>query len=197
MLRCGLTLIGLLSLVVACAPASAAPRWTYPPASSPGAQASPAAPVAPPSPSAPVAPSGETLEIEAFDLGFKPAVLEVPAAGRYEIKLNNTGAAVHDITFPTGEVATAQPGETASVEVDIPAGGTTFLCSIPGHAEAGMTGEVDVGRRRGTKRRPERARWSGTDDGRQPDPESSRPRPVRPDRTRARCQAPSTTSISS
>ena len=135
MRRSGLTLIGILSLVAACAPASAGPTWTYPPPSGPGAPASP---------SAPSAPSGEALEIEAFDLGFKPAVLEVPAAGRYVIKLSNTGAVVHDITFATGEGATAQPGESASVDVDIPAGGTTFLCSVPGHAAAGMTGEVMV-----------------------------------------------------
>jgi nitrite reductase (NO-forming) len=76
--------------------------------------------------------------------GFKPASLEVPAAGRYEVKLVNTGAVPHDITFPTGEVAIAQPGETASVEVDSPAIGTTFLCSMPGHAAAGMTGDVKV-----------------------------------------------------
>src|SRR4030095_6965687 len=54
------------------------------------------------------------------------------------------GAAVHDITCAPGERVTAQPGATASLTVDIPAGGTTFLCSIPGHAAAGMTGGVVV-----------------------------------------------------
>ena len=80
----------------------------------------------------------------AFDLGFKPAALEVPAAGRYTVKLVNTGAASHDITFPSGESALAKPGESVTVDVDIPAGGTTFLCSIPGHAAAGMTGKIAV-----------------------------------------------------
>lgn len=129
-----LPLIGTLALVAACTPAAAAPSWTFPPASGPGAA---------PSASTPAGQTAE-LEIEAFDLGFRPAALEVPAAGRYQIKLNNTGQVVHDITFPTGEVATAQPGESASVDVDIPAAGTTFLCSVPGHAAAGMTGEVTV-----------------------------------------------------
>ena len=196
MLRCGLTLIGVLSLVVACAPASAAPRWTYPPASSPGAQASPSAPVAVPSPSAPVAPSGETLEIEAFDLGFKPATLEVPAAGRYEIKLNNTGGVVHDITFPTGEVATARPGESESVEVDIPAGGTTFLCSVPGHAAAGMTGEVMVAGAAAPSDDPNGHGGPAPTTGVQPDPSAPLPSAsIRP--LPRRCRAPSTTSISS
>jgi nitrite reductase (NO-forming) len=129
------SLIAAILLVSACAPAAAAPSWTFPPgrqpSSAPGASAS-----------APAA--GDVLEVEAFDLGFKPAALEVPAAGRYEVKLTNTGAAPHDITFATGEMAHANPGESATVEVDIPEGGTTFLCSIPGHAAAGMTGEVKV-----------------------------------------------------
>jgi plastocyanin len=134
------SVLGILLLVGACAPASAGPAWTFPPyaygTADPGASGGPASP----DPAA----AGEPLEIEAFDLGFKPASLEVPSAGRYEVKLVNTGAAFHDITFPTGEVASAQPGETASVEVDIPAEGTTFMCSIPGHAAAGMHGEVAV-----------------------------------------------------
>ncbi len=135
-------LLGATLVLGACG-AGKVPGWTYPPAPS-GA----AGPVAS-SPAASAAPAasgavGDALEIEAFDLGFKPATLEVPAAGRYEVKLVNTGAAPHDITFPGGETALAQPGESVSAEVDIPAGGTTFLCSIPGHAEVGMTGDVKV-----------------------------------------------------
>ncbi len=118
---------------------STAPSWTYPPVQAAGA--SPAAPA--PSASTGGAATG-SLKIEAFDLGFTPTSLDVPAAGRYEVTLVNTGAASHDVTFATGEVASAQPGESASVEVDIPAEGTTFLCSIPGHADAGMKGEVKV-----------------------------------------------------
>jgi nitrite reductase (NO-forming) len=138
------TLLASLLALGACTQAGA-PGWTYPPNT---AVASPAAPA--PSaghsmaPAASSATVGGTLEVTAFDLGFKPAALEVPAAGRYTVKLINTGAATHDITFPTGEQAVAAPGETATVDVDIPAGGTTFLCTIPGHAAAGMTGKVSV-----------------------------------------------------
>ncbi len=124
--------------------AGKAPGWTYPPAPSGGvAVASPTPGTSAPAPSAPTN-AGGTVEIEAFDLGFKPAVIEVPAAGRYEITMNNTGAIPHDITFPTGETALAEAGQTTSLEVDVPAAGTTFLCSIPGHAAAGMTGEIKV-----------------------------------------------------
>jgi nitrite reductase (NO-forming) len=132
MLRLSSILVVAALVIAGCTTASAAPTWTYPPTGQPpGAAASQPA-------------AAEVLEITAFDLGFEPATLEVPRPGRYEVTLVNTGAAPHDVTFPTGEVATAQPGETASVEVDIPEGGTTFLCSIPGHADAGMTGTVTV-----------------------------------------------------
>jgi nitrite reductase (NO-forming) len=140
MRRFSILILGASLALAGCGYAQA-PYWTYPPTTAGGG---PDASAPPPAAPAPSGEAGGTLEIEAFDLGFTPATLEVPAAGRYEVKLNNTGAAPHDVTFPTGETALAQPGETASVEVDIPAGGTTFLCSIPGHAAAGMTGEVKV-----------------------------------------------------
>jgi nitrite reductase (NO-forming) len=125
-------LIGTVFLVGACAaPTAAAPSPTAPPAVEAAASAS-------------AAPASNVLEVTAFDLGFTPATLDVPAPGKYQVKLKNTGATTHDITFATGETATAQPGETVIVTVDIPAGGTTFLCSIPGHAAAGMTGGIVV-----------------------------------------------------
>ena len=141
MLRPLSLLIGAALVSGACSGTPIRPAWTYPPSRQEAAASAAASAPAAPAPSA----ERQELEIEAFDLGFKPATLEVPAPGRYEVKLVNTGTIPHDITFPTGDVAAAQPGATASVEIDIPEGGTTFLCSIPGHAQAGMTGEVKVG----------------------------------------------------
>ena len=142
-------LLASLLALGACTQAGA-PTWTYPP-NTPGASpaAAPSTATAPStapsvSPGSSPATAAGTLEVTAFDLGFKPAALEVPAAGRYTVKLVNTGAASHDITFPSGESALAKPGESVTVDVDIPAGGTTFLCSIPGHAAAGMTGKIAV-----------------------------------------------------
>ena len=86
----------------------------------------------------------ETLAFESFDLGFTPAEATVPAAGTYEVTLNNTGSIVHDITFADGTVITAQAGESATGSVTIPAEGLAFICSIPGHKDAGMTGMVSV-----------------------------------------------------
>jgi uncharacterized cupredoxin-like copper-binding protein len=83
-----------------------------------------------------------TLSIHAFDLGFKPSTLEVKQPGRYTLTFFNDGATLHDLTFDDGTVIKADPGKTVSGEVVIPAGGLGFICSVPGHAAAGMKGTV-------------------------------------------------------
>ena len=106
---------------------------------------SPSASASAPSSAAPRAgtPIG-TIEISAFDLGFNPKTVNVIAAGVYTVKFNNTGAILHDLTFADGTKIVADAGQAATGTVTIPAGGTTFSCTVPGHAAAGMTGTVTV-----------------------------------------------------
>ena len=85
-----------------------------------------------------------SIEVSAFDIGFEPATVDVPQAGVYTVTFNNTGALLHDLTFADGTKLTAEAGQTATATVTIPAGGTTFSCTVPGHADAGMTGSVTV-----------------------------------------------------
>ncbi len=84
------------------------------------------------------------LEIHGFDIRYEPMDLTVDQPGRYLVRFVNEGAILHDVTFEDGTILSAEAGETVTAEVDIPAGGTTFLCSIPGHAPAGMTGTIAV-----------------------------------------------------
>lgn len=86
-----------------------------------------------------------TIEISSFDLGFKPATINLDKGGNYTVRLTNDGALPHDITFPDGTTITANAHETKEAVVAIPEGGTTFICSIPGHAQAGMKGTITVG----------------------------------------------------
>ena len=186
--RRALPLIGILALVAACSPASAAPRWTYPPRSTGAAPSTSTPPAGSPASSAstPAGQAAETLEVEAFDLGFKPSTLEVPAAGRYEVELVNTGAAPHDITFADGtSVHSPQPGETATGEVDIPADGhRRSSAPSPGHAQAGMKGAITVGGAAAgdARQRGRRPRRSGADDRRRGRPERAGARRLRPGR---------------
>ena len=138
--KLGLAAAGLTLLLAACAPAAATPLWTYPSGSA-----------------QPVAQGGQggqgqelsavlgTIEVTAADLSFSPNQVTVAEAGRYAVKLVNTGSIQHNITFPDGTVIVAEAGQTATGVVDVPATGLMFSCSIPGHAQAGMTGSITVG----------------------------------------------------
>ena len=153
--RAGLVLA--VALTVAACASGAAPAWTFAPMMSlPATAASPsgAAPATPASAASASAPaavpaassstSGGSIAIEAFDLGFKPNQLTVDAAGTYAVTFKNTGSIAHDLTFADGTKIAAEAGQTASGSVAVPAAGLTFLCSIPGHAAAGMTGSISV-----------------------------------------------------
>ncbi|HET6820601.1 MAG TPA: multicopper oxidase domain-containing protein [Candidatus Limnocylindria bacterium] len=85
-----------------------------------------------------------TIEVHAFDLGFKPAEVAVVAAGEYDVKFVNDGGVLHDLTFADGTKVSAEGGKTATGSVTVPTGGLTFICSVPGHADAGMRGSVTV-----------------------------------------------------
>ncbi|HEX5824525.1 MAG TPA: multicopper oxidase domain-containing protein, partial [Candidatus Limnocylindrales bacterium] len=129
---------GLTVALAGCATA-AAPTWSYPPA----AAAVAAQPATAASGSVAAAPG--KISIEAFDLGFTPAMQSVSAAGTYEVEFHNTGSTLHDVTFADGTKIAAAGGKTATGKVTVPAAGLAFLCSIPGHADAGMKGQVMVG----------------------------------------------------
>jgi nitrite reductase (NO-forming) len=105
----------------------------------PSASASPSSSAA----ASPGAVLGE-IAISAFDLGFDPSTVDVAEAGTYTVMFHNTGAIAHDLTFADGTKIAAEGGQTATGTVTIPAGGMTFICSIPGHEAAGMTGTVTV-----------------------------------------------------
>jgi uncharacterized cupredoxin-like copper-binding protein len=101
----------------------------------------PVAPVA-----APVAAAGSagTISITAVDLAFEPQMVMVSGPGVYTVNLTNNGSTDHDMTFDDGTKIAAAPGTSATGTVQIPVGGLNFICSIPGHADAGMIGMVMV-----------------------------------------------------
>jgi nitrite reductase (NO-forming) len=130
--------LGVAALLTGCA-SVAAPTWTFAPAASPSAPVQPEVAV-----SQPAAGPADKISIEAFDLGFTPSMLSVPAAGTYQVEFHNTGSTHHDVTFADGTKIAAEGGTTATGKVSIPVAGLGFICSIPGHAAAGMKGEVMV-----------------------------------------------------
>ncbi len=137
-------LIGVLAVTAlvaaACGPAGHLPTWTYTPGGANGAGASPA-----PTGQTAVGDVLGTIAVNSVDLMFEPAALTVPKAGTYEVQLTNNGAIQHDITFADGTTSgLVDPGQAKTVKVNVPDAGITFICSVPGHAAAGMKGGITI-----------------------------------------------------
>jgi uncharacterized cupredoxin-like copper-binding protein len=93
----------------------------------------------------PVAGAPEVL-IDAGDLWFEPARVEVEAGSTVNLVLDNTGQVFHDLSIPELDILLeAGAGENASTALSVSeAGRYEFLCTVPGHAAGGMRGEMVV-----------------------------------------------------
>jgi plastocyanin/transposase-like protein len=84
---------------------------------------------------------GQVLDTMKFD----PATLTAKAGQRIQMTLDNSGQLAHDFAMTEGVAEpvtiTAQPGQKATVTFTIDNPGTyTYVCSQPGHEQAGMKG---------------------------------------------------------
>lgn len=89
--------------------------------------------------------SVQRVEIQLGDLFIKPDQLEAKA-GPITIEVSNTGQTEHNLDIE-GVAATEMipPGESATLDVpDLEAGDYTYICQVPGHEAAGMTGTLIV-----------------------------------------------------
>lgn len=93
----------------------------------------------------PVVEGAREIEVTAKDLRFSPDAIEV-AAGE-DVTIVFTAADVeHDFTLEEADFHVgAEAGQTAKggLRVDEP-GTYTFVCSVPGHEQAGMRGTLTV-----------------------------------------------------
>jgi len=91
--------------------------------------------------------AGAVVQINLADLKIEPAMPEVPA-GPVVLEVTNSGSQVHDLSLPDlgKESGPVQPGEAMRLDLGVVAEGTYgMLCTIAGHAAAGMTGMLHVG----------------------------------------------------
>ena len=116
------------------------------------AVAAPPAPVQAPAKSAPAAPPAE-VRVVATDLKFSLPTIQAKVGQPLKVILENKGVIEHDIAFPTIKAdkpaaslkAVAKPGQTATLEFTPTAKGSyEYICTIPGHKEAGMKGTINV-----------------------------------------------------
>jgi uncharacterized cupredoxin-like copper-binding protein len=90
---------------------------------------------------APTIPGAPTVIIVAAEFGFEPARLEVGAGSDFNLTFDNRGELYHDLVIRRAGVHLgAEPGQTVTGGVGgLPAGEYEVFCSVPGHAQAGMT----------------------------------------------------------
>ncbi|MGK2850307.1 MAG: cupredoxin domain-containing protein [Candidatus Limnocylindrales bacterium] len=86
------------------------------------------------------------------DMRFEPSRLDAKVGVPMTVRLTNNGSERHDLNFPSlhmpgleGVESILEPGETRTITLTFTEPGThNFICSLPGHAAAGMTGAVFV-----------------------------------------------------
>ena len=93
---------------------------------------------------------GSTVSITADpsgDLAFEESSATA-TAGTVTIELTNESSTPHDVQIegPDGDLGGTDEvtGGSTTAEVDLEAGDYTFYCSVPGHREAGMEGDLTV-----------------------------------------------------
>lgn len=98
------------------------------------------------------APVTGSADIVLEDLRFTPNRLNAKVGTALVVRLTNRGLERHDLSFAAshmpeleGVESILEPGESRTISLRFDQPGThTFLCSLPGHAAAGMTGAVFV-----------------------------------------------------
>jgi Cu+-exporting ATPase len=88
-----------------------------------------------------------TIDVSARNLQFAPAAIEIPAGRFVVLRFTNSDPVFHDWTVEglANIDANARPGQTQRIRfrIDQP-GDWTVVCTVAGHAEAGMTGRLSV-----------------------------------------------------
>jgi FtsP/CotA-like multicopper oxidase with cupredoxin domain len=88
----------------------------------------------------------KAVPVSLSELAIDPKVLEVETGGRLAVA--NKGKIDHSFAVDDTDLATStlKPGEQATLDLSsLKAGAYTVRCTIPGHAPAGMTGQLHIG----------------------------------------------------
>jgi uncharacterized cupredoxin-like copper-binding protein len=86
------------------------------------------------------------FKVNTGDIYFDVKEITAPADTDVKITVTNLGSIQHDFVSDDLGVATPMlnPGETAEVTFNAPAGEYVYYCSVPGHRAAGMEGKITL-----------------------------------------------------
>ncbi len=83
------------------------------------------------------------VTVTATEFKFKFSTTSV-THGSITFTLVNKGKLPHDFKIAGKKSALVKPGKTAKLTVTLKAGRSAYLCTVPGHAAAGMKGTLTV-----------------------------------------------------
>ncbi|MDY6778568.1 MAG: cupredoxin domain-containing protein [Candidatus Nanohaloarchaea archaeon] len=91
----------------------------------------------------------QTIEVSGGEYYFSPQTITVEKGERIRVQFTNQGQVSHNLRIPSLNIGSPaiSPGRTDSFTFTAPKTGTfpiRFECTIPGHAERGMTGDVQL-----------------------------------------------------
>ena len=79
------------------------------------------------------------------EFSFTLSTNSEPKPGQVTFVFKNVGHVLHDFSINGTQTPLVQPGQTAKLVVDFTKSGKyPYLCTVPGHAAAGMKGTFTV-----------------------------------------------------
>jgi len=86
-----------------------------------------------------------TVQVKGGEFFFKLSTKSVASPGKVTFVFRNTGHILHDFSINGKKTPLTSPGKTATLVVTFKKKGKfTYICTVPGHAAAGMKGVFTV-----------------------------------------------------
>jgi outer membrane protein assembly factor BamB len=88
---------------------------------------------------------GTTVQVKGGEFFFRLSTKTLPKPGKVTFVFKNIGRVLHDFSITGKKTPLIPPGQTAKLVITFKKGAKyPYLCTVPGHAEAGMKGVLTV-----------------------------------------------------
>jgi uncharacterized cupredoxin-like copper-binding protein len=85
-----------------------------------------------------------TVQVKGGEFFFRLSTKSITKPGKVTFVFNNIGHVAHDFKINGKQTPLIQPGATAKLAVTLKKGKYPYLCTVLGHAAAGMKGVLTV-----------------------------------------------------
>jgi uncharacterized cupredoxin-like copper-binding protein len=85
-----------------------------------------------------------TVQVKGGEFFFRLSTKSAARPGKVTFVFKNVGHVLHDFSIRGKKTPLIGPGKTAKLVVTLKKGKYAFLCTVPGHAAAGMKGVFTV-----------------------------------------------------